>query len=409
MSRVLTQSTPLRRALGPVLLVLYGTGVTIGAGIYVLIGPVAGYAGQHAPWAFLLAAVVMGLTVASYAELCTRYPVAAGEAAYVRNAFRLRWLSTLTGLLMIGTAIVASATVAIGASGYIAQFVDWPRPVVVTCIVVALGLVSMWGVLQSVLLASLFTLIEVAGLLIIIVVGVVRGVPVQDALIIAPPADMAAWSGIAFASLLAFFAFIGFEDLTNMAEETVAPERSMPVAMAITLIATTLLYMLVAAVAVTSVTPHELATSAAPLSLVFRKIVGINPAVISLIAIVATLNTILAEMTMATRVVYGMARQGDLPRSFGHVHGLTATPVLATVFVMAATISLTLIVPFIELAQATSVATLIVFALVNLALIRVRIRDGHGPHIRVPLWMPIAGFVTSLGMIASALLLSWLS
>ncbi len=175
MSRVLTQSTPLRRALGPVLLVLYGTGVTIGAGIYVLVGPVAGYAGQHAPWAFLLAAVVMGLTVASYAELCTRYPVAAGEAAYVRNAFRLRWLSTLTGLLMIGTAIVASATVAIGASGYIAQFVDWPRPIVVTCIVVALGLVSAWGVLQSVLLASLFTLIEVAGLLVIIGFGVSPG------------------------------------------------------------------------------------------------------------------------------------------------------------------------------------------------------------------------------------------
>jgi amino acid transporter len=346
----------------------------------------------------------MGLTVASYAELCTRYPVAAGEAAYVRNAFRLRWLSTLTGLLMIGTAIVASATVAIGASGYVAQFVDWPRPVVIAGIILALGLVSIWGVLQSVLLASIFTLIEIGGLLVIIVAGFARGVPLQDALFVFPPPDAAVWSGVAFASLLAFFAFIGFEDLTNMVEETVAPERAMPLAMGVTLLATTLLYMLVAAVAVTSVAPGDLAASAAPLSLVFNKILGIDPAAISLIAVVATLNTILAEMTMATRVVYGMARQGDLPRYFGHVHGLTATPVLASVVVMAATFFLTLVVPFLELAKATSLATLSVFALVNLALIRVRMRDGRSPHLRVPLWMPIAGLITSLAMIGSALL-----
>ena len=378
--------------------------MTIGAGIYVLVGPVAGSAGRYAPWAFLLAAVVMGLTVASYAELCTRFPVAAGEAAYVRNAFRLRWLSTLTGLLMIGTAVIVSATVAIGASGYIAQFIDWPRPIVVGGIVIALGVVSMWGVLQSVLLASIFTLIEVGGLLVIIVVGVGQGVPLQDAFFILPPTNMAAWSGIAFASLLAFFAFIGFEDLTNMAEETIAPERTMPIAMAATLIATTVLYMLVTASAVTCVSPDELAASPAPLSLVFHKIVGISPVAISLIAIVATLNTILAEMTMATRVVYGMARQGDLPRYLGQVHAVTATPVLATVLVIIATFSLTLIVPFLELAEAASLATLIVFALVNLALIRVRVRDGYGPHIRVPLWVPIAGFITSVAMIGSALL-----
>lgn len=404
MSRPANQPAALRRALGPVLLVLYGTGVTVGAGIYVLIGPVAGYAGRSAPWAFFLAAVVMGLTVASYAELCTRYPVAAGEAAYVRKAFRVRWLSILTGLLMIATAIIASATVAIGASGYVTQFIDLPRSVIVGVILLALGLVSMWGVLESVLLASIFTLIEVAGLVLIVVVGIFRDVPIGQSLLSMPPMTMDAWSGIAAASLLAFFAFIGFEDLTNMAEETVAPEKTMPIAMAVTLIATTVLYMLVAAVAVTSAPPQELATSSAPLSLVFRNIVGISPAAISLIAIVATLNTILAEMTMATRVLYGMARQGDLPHHFGHVHVKTATPILGTAFVVALTFLLTLIVPFIELAEATSVVTLVVFGLINLALIRVRMREGHGPHLRVPIWMPVAGFLTSAAMIASTIL-----
>jgi len=404
MSRILTQSAKLRRRLGPALLILYGTGVTVGAGIYVLVGPVAANAGPHAPWAFFLAAIVMGLTVASYAELCARFPVAAGEAAYVRFAFRSRLLSTCTGLVMIATAVIASATVAIGASGYIAQFVDWPQPVLVAAIVVALGAISILGVLESVLLASLFTLIEVGGLLAIIVAGFAAGVPVEDALFALPPSTATAWNGIALASLLAFFAFIGFEDLTNMAEETIAPERTMPVALITTLVVTTVLYMLVAAVAVTSGSPQELAASPAPLSLVFRTIVGISPSAISLIAIVATLNTILAELTMATRVVYGLARQGDLPHHFAHIHARTATPMLATIVVVIVTFLLTLLVPFLELAEATSIATLVVFAMVNLALIRIRLRDGSGPHLQVPIWMPVAGFATSVAMIASATL-----
>jgi amino acid transporter len=160
--------------------------------------------------------------------------------------------------------------------------------------------------------------------------------------------------------------------------------------------------MLVAAVAVTSVPLAALAASPAPLSLVFRSIVGISPAAISIIAIVATLNTILAEMTMATRVVYGLARQGDLPQYFGHVHAKTATPVLATIVVVMAIFLLTLLVPFLELAEATSIATLGVFAMVNLALIRIRLRDGISQHLRVPLWMPVAGFITSVAMIGTA-------
>src|SRR6476659_10670302 len=114
----------LRRRLGLPLLVLYGTGITVGAGIYVLIGAVAGHAGIYAPWSFFLAAVVMALTVASYAELSTRYPVSAGEAAYVRAAFQSRVLSTAIGLLTVVTGVVSSAAVTLGSRGYIRQFVD---------------------------------------------------------------------------------------------------------------------------------------------------------------------------------------------------------------------------------------------------------------------------------------------
>src|ERR1041385_4139941 len=194
----------LRRRLGLPLLTLYGIGVTIGAGIYVLIGSVAGHAGRAAPLAFVIAAVVMGLTVASYAELCTRYPVAAGEGAYVRAAFRRRWLSAATGLVMIGSATIVAATVAIGSAGYIGEFVAWPKPLIVTIVIVALALVSAWGVLESVLLAALFTLVEVSGLLLIAAAAVRAEIPFTSAILTFPPLDAAVWSGIALASLLAF-------------------------------------------------------------------------------------------------------------------------------------------------------------------------------------------------------------
>jgi len=393
----------LRRRLGLPLLVLYGVGITIGAGIYVLIGAVAGHAGHYAPWSFLLAAATMALTVGSYTEMATRIPVSAGEAAYVRAAFHSRLASTLTGLLTVVIGIVASAAVVLGAAGYIAQFTDFPQSAVVALVLAALGAVAAWGILESVLLASLFTLIEAGGLLVIIVAGWQAQVPLASALAV-PPLDFGTLSGIGYASLLAFFAFIGFEDLANVVEEAKVPHRDIPRAMVLTLVISTVLYVAVAAIAVAAVPVETLAASRAPLSLVFRAVAGMSPATISVIAIVATLNTILAQMTMAARVVYGLARQGDLPGFAGRVHPKTATPLIATALIVAATLALALLVPFERLAEGTSLATLVVFALVNLALLRLRHRKIHtdGPHIRVPLWVPAAGLVSCLAMMAVA-------
>jgi basic amino acid/polyamine antiporter, APA family len=396
---------PLRRQLGLPLLVLYGVGITIGAGIYVLIGAVAGHAGRYAPWSFLLAALGMALTVGSYAELATRFPVSAGEAAYVRAAFGSRLASTLTGLLTILIGIVSSATVALGAAGYIGQFIALPASAVVTVVLLALGAVAAWGILESVLLASLFTLIETGGLVAIIVAGLYARLPFAEVLA-PPPLDLSVLSGIAYASLLAFFAFIGFEDLANVVEEAKVPQRDIPRAMVLTLLISSALYLAVATIAVLAVPVAELAASPAPLSLVFRALANVSPASISAIAIVATLNTILAQMTMAARVVYGMSRQGDLPRLAGHVHPKTATPLFATALIVAATIALALLVPFERLAEGTSLATLVVFALVNLSLLRLRRAKfhTHGPHVRVPLWVPAAGLATCLAMMAAAML-----
>ena len=394
----------LRRRLSLPLLVLYGVGITIGAGSYVLIGAVAGHAGRQAPWAFLLAAATMALTVGSYAELATRFPVSAGEAAYVRAAFRSRLASTATGLITIVIGIVASAAVVLGAAGYIAQFTALPQSAVVALVLGALGAVAAWGILESVLLASLFTLIEAGGLIAIIVAGLHAGLPVADVLLKPPPLDAPALAGIAYASLLAFFAFVGFEDLANVVEEAKVPHRDIPRAMILTLVISTVLYVAVAAVAVTAVPLEELAASRAPLSLVFRAVAGVSPITISLIAIVATLNTILAQMTMAARVIYGLSKQGDLPRIAGRVHPKTATPLIATALIVAATLALALLVPFERLAESTSLATLVVFALVNLSLLRLRHRKIHtdGPHVRVPLWVPAAGLASCCAMMAAA-------
>lgn len=394
----------LRRRLGLPLLTLYGVGITIGAGIYVLIGAVAGHAGRYVPWSFLLAALAMAFTVGSYAELATRFPVSAGEAAYVRAAFHSRVATTLTGLITIFIGVVASATVSLGAAGYIRQFVALPQGLIVALVLVALGLVAAWGILESVLLASLFTLIEAGGLVMIIVAGINAGIPVTSALAI-PPLDGPILSGIAYASLLAFFAFIGFEDLANVVEEAKVPHRDIPRAMVLTLVISTALYLLVAAVAISAVPAMQLAASPAPLSIVYRAVADVNPATISVIAIVATLNTILAQMTMASRVIYGMARQGDLPHFTGHVHPKTATPLIATAFIVAATLMLALLVPFERLAESTSLATLSVFALVNLSLLWLRHRriHTHEPHVRVPAWVPAAGLVTCIAMMAAAI------
>lgn len=400
--------TSLRRRLTLPLLVLYGVGVTIGAGIYVLIGAMAGHAGTRTPLAFVLAGVVMGLTAASYAELCTRFPVSAGEAAYVKAAFRSRFLSTLTGSLTIAIGVISSAAVAIGSAGYIREFIDLPQHAIVIAVVLVLGLIAAWGILESVLLASVLTLIEIGGLVAIIVAGTRADIGVISALpqLLAPPLEISAWAGIYFASLLAFFAFIGFEDLANVVEEVREPERTMPRAIALTLVISVVLYFWVTAIAVLAVPPERLAASQAPLSLVFQEVAGISPAAISAIAIMATLNTVLIQMTMASRVIYGMAKYGDLPRVLGRVNATTATPLVATAVVVIAVLLFAVSLPIERLAKWTSLATLVVFALVNLSLLVLRWQaaPARTGGITIPIWIPTAGLLTCLLMLAGALL-----
>lgn len=397
------QSRPhLRRRLTLPLLVLYGLGVTIGAGIYVLVGAAAGQAGLHAPFAFVLAAVVMAFTAASFAELAGRYPVSAGEAAYVRAGFNSNLMSVLTGLMVISAGTVSSAAISVGSTGYIRELIDLPQAALLPVIVIAMGLVAAWGILESVMFAALFTLIEAGGLIAIIVAGF------SDAELVARlPEVVPAWSapgvwtGIVAAGLLAFFAFIGFEDLVNVAEEAKNPKRNLPWAIFLTLTISTVIYFLVASVAVLSVPPETLAASTAPLNDVFRQITDVPPAVIVAIAIVATLNTIIVQLIMASRVLYGLADQGNMPALFARVSPVTRTPLVATATVTTIVLVLALAFPLEGLAKMTSQITLSVFALVNVALIALKVRGIAAPDgvVKVPLAVPMLGFVASLGFL----------
>ena len=380
--------------------VLYGLGVTIGAGIYVLVGIAAGRSGMHAPLAFIGAALVMAFSAASFAELGTRMPVSASEAAYVQAAFRRDWLSLSVGLLVVATATVSAATISAGSAGYLAVFLPVSAPWIISGVVLAMGIVACLATAQSVTFAGIMTLVEVGGLVLIIVAGLGHGTDVVTRLpeIWPSAGDPTAWIGIAGTALIAVFAFIGFEHLVNVAEELKEPNRTLPRALFLTLGLTALVYALVVWIAVTAVPPQELARSSAPLALVFEQLTGMPLVTMSAIATVATLNGVIVHMIMIARVIYGLADQGSLPKFLTKLNSVTHTPLLATAIGVCAILLLALAVPLAGLADLTARLTLVVFAIVNLALIRIKRRNETPPlgAFICPRWVPFAGLASNV-------------
>lgn len=393
----------LRRSLSLPLLVLYGLGVTVGAGIYVLVGAAAGRAGPAAPAAFAVAAIVMGLSAASFSELAARLPVSAGEAAYVREAFASPQLSVLTGLLVITAAVVAAATIAKGAAGYLQLFLPLPSIALTLGVIAVMGLVASRGVAEAAGIAAMMTVVELSGLVAIITAGFLHKPSLIAGLGEAMPisSDPAIWRGMLSAAMLAFFAFIGFESIVNLAEEAHAPTRQLPRAIFLTLAISTLLYILVVLVALGFATPAELGSASAPLSLVFQRTTGASPMILAAIAVCATVNGVIAQFVLASRVLYGLARQGSLPAFLGRVHAGTQVPHLATAVVVAAAALLALAAPVETLAEWTTRVMLGIFILVNLALVRLKLRGDPAPrdaHVW-PLAVPVLGALSCAALL----------
>ncbi|MEN8174309.1 MAG: amino acid permease [Pseudomonadota bacterium] len=387
----------LRRSLSLPLLVLYGLGTTIGAGIYALTGEVARNAGLFAPGAFLLASLLATFTAFSFAEMSSRFPRSAGEAIYVMKGLRAAHLGHAVGFLVALAGCVSGATIVHGFLGYLATFTALPDPLVIAVLVLLLGLIAVWGITESVMLAALFTLVEIGGLLFVMVSA-------RDSLLLLPdyPARLAnEWSiatltGILGASLVAFYAFLGFEDMVNVAEEVKRVRRTLPLAIILTLGVTAVLYVLLALVAILTVPVDELGASPAPLALVYERATGRHAGIISTIALFAMVNGALIQVIMASRVLYGLARVGALPPWLGGINRRTRTPLRATAAVTGLMMVLALWFPLARLAELTSTLTLVVFSLVNLALWVLKGREpAANGTFRVPRWIPFTGFVVS--------------
>lgn len=391
-------NTELKRNLGLGLMVFYGVGVMVGAGVYVLIGAVAGTAGIYAPIAFMVAGLIAAPTALSYAELSSRHPEAAGEAAYVEASFGWQWLVVLTGLSVVLVGSVSAGAVMRGGIGYLNGLLSVDTTLAAVVIGSALVLIALVGALESLAVAAVFTLIEVLGLLAVTAAGFLAE-PSADWTQMSSPS----FSGIGSGAVLAFFAFIGFEDMVNMAEETRDPEKTMPKAIILSLIITSVLYALVSWAAVRSLGVNALATSEQPLALVWEHSTGTSARFFSLIAVVAALNGILAQMVMAPRVLMGMGRRYRSMRFLAVVNPRFGTPALATILVGAIVVAISVAAPVQVLAEITSFMLLLIFVLINASLVVLK-RKSESSSFEVPLWVPVLGVLGScLALLATLL------
>lgn len=396
------------RRLGLVQVVLYGLGVTVGAGIYALVGGTISLAGNHAPFAFVLAALVMALPATCFAELTGRLPFAAAEAHFVREGFGSRRLFLLVGLGVALIGVVSAAAIAHGAVSYLSRVVPLPVPVLLALVIIACSAVACLGIASSVGIAGALTLVEIVGLLLIIGGGVWAGRDLAGQAAQAVPLTLSApvWAGIMAASLLAFFAFIGFEDIDSIAEETIDPQRTLARGIFLTLAITTVLYLGVVLTVLASGPLTEMGSHPAPLSLTFTRNTGLPEIILTAIASVATLNGVIVQILMAGRVIFGLSREGELPATLGQVSPRTATPVRATVLAAAVTLALAIAFPILQLAEWTSAITLGVFTLVCLSLARIRARGEAAPEgtFIVYRWVPLAGAAACLGLLLAGFL-----
>jgi len=397
--------TALKRSLSLPLLVLYGLGTTIGAGIYALLGELAGVSGYMAPASFLLASFMAALTAASFAELSGRFPHCAGAALYVKEAFNSERLSVLVGLLVILAGLVSASALVIAFASSLNSFFELNTMLTIVIVSLLLGSIAAWGIAESVFIAALITVIEIGGLVLVIIVSHSSFAELPSRINeFLPSFDNASWGAIYSGSLLAFYAFIGFEDMVDVAEEVKDVKRNLPKAILLTLGITTLLYMVIMLAAVLTMPPQDLAASATPLAHLFEHYTG-SKGLIAIIGMFAIINGALIQMIMASRVLYGLSSRNLLPHFLSKVNSHTRTPHIATLLVTLVVLILAVTGQLATLAEMTSFIILLVFSLVNLSLLRIKRLTPLTPDsISFPIWVPAVGFLVCSGFVLAELL-----
>lgn len=391
----------LKRSLSLSMLIFYGVGTILGLGIYVLLGKIAGEAGMLAPFSFLIAALIAAFTGISYGELSARIPKSAGEVNYVDRAFDKRYLSMLVGWLIVLSAIVSTATVVNGYVGYVHVFVEIPAWAIISGIILLLSGIAVWGITESAITITIITTIEIIGILLVIVVSGdnLAAFPERWREIV-PGFNAADWEHIMLGAFLAFFTFIGFQDMVNVAEEAKNPKKDMPRAILISLGILTFLYLIVSTIAALGLTPEELDKSDAPLADILAREGEHYPKIISGISLVAIINGVLVQIVMIARVLYGMAEKDMAPKLFGKVNATTRTPIWSTVLGAGVILALALLFDLESLAEATNYILLTVFIMINLALWVIKRRDEAPEGVRTyPLAVPVMGVALNVAVL----------
>lgn len=389
-------------------LVLYGLGTTVGAGIYALTGEVARVAGYGAPLSFLVASMLAGFTALSFAELSGRFPRAAGAALYVQQGWGGVRLSRVAGLLMALAGLVSAAALVNAFVVQLQAFVAVPRVAGVVLVCVAVAGVAAWGMRTSVWVATLITLVEVGGLLMVVWASHTGW---SDAtridVFLQGLSSSVSLSGVFLGAVLAFYAFIGFEDMVDVTEEVRSPRRVMPWAIVLTLLLVTMLYVMIMVAAVLAAPPALLAEQSAPLVFLYQHYRGGEGLVLAVIGLFAIINGALIQTIMASRVLYGLASRNQLPGWLARVSSRTHTPLVATLVAGIVLLVLALGGRLAPLAELTSLLVLAVFALVNASLWRIKQREPLTQGFRVPSFVPVLGAMTCVVFLLFRLLHGW--
>src|SRR3989304_4302102 len=386
----------LKRHMGLFHLTMYGVGIIIGAGIYVLIGEATSFAGNSVWISFLLGIIVALFAGLSYAELAALFPKAAAEYTFVKHAFKNNFRAFIIGWLTAITSMITAATVALGFGGYFAQFIDLPITLSAILLLGILSIVNFIGIKESVWANTIFAIITVGGLVLIIFLGMtfetVKPVDYFDA-----PNGV---TGIILAFVLIFFAFIGFEDMANVAEEVKRPKKTLPRAIILSVLITGVIYILVSLSVVRVINWEELGRSAAPLAAVAERSLGPEGGVVlSAIALFATASTVLITIVAGSRMLYGMANNKSLPLSLGKIHSKTKTPWIAVIGILITSVAFAFIGDIVIVANITVFAVVITFAVINLSVIVLRYTESSLERpFKVPCnigrfpVLPLAGF-----------------
>ena len=365
--------TKLRRSLGLLEITASGVGIIIGAGIYVLIGAAAAHAGATLWAAFLLAAVLSALSGLSYAELSSMFPSAAAEYEYTRQAFP-EWLAFVVGWVMVAGLVVAAATVSLSFANYLGYFLELGARPMALALLAAVCALAASGIKQSARVVMLLSLVQVGGLVLVVAIGAPH---LGEVDLLSGPGLGGVLSGAA----LVFFAFIGFDEVITLAEETRDPTRTVPRALLLALGVSSLLYIAVAVTSVSVLGSTALGVSPRPLTDVVAHALGPRSAgVVSAIALTSTANTTLLALTAASRLLYGMAAKEALPGWLRRVHPGTRVPVRGVLCVGAAAAAFALLGDLTLIAAVTDFAVYFVFLAINLTVILLRWRKPTWPR-----------------------------